>query len=60
MTRDLDVLFMTYDSRGNVHPKKPQAGIVATQTYLITTTNNWGINDGTGLTFEISIEGLFL
>jgi hypothetical protein len=37
MSRNLDVSFMTVDSRGNMHPKTPQAAIVTCKTYRMTT-----------------------
>jgi hypothetical protein len=44
ITRDLDVSFMTYDSRENLHPATPQAAIVAAaaQTNLLTTQQDYG------------------
>ena len=37
LVRDLDLSFMSVDSRGNIKPKTPQAAIVADQTYLLAT-----------------------
>jgi hypothetical protein len=37
MTQQLELSFMSIDSRGNIQPKMPQAAMVACQTYLMIT-----------------------
>jgi hypothetical protein len=37
MVRDLDLPFMSMDSRENIKPETPQVAIIAAQTYLLAT-----------------------